>query len=105
MLVIANRNVHSHQETCLSGKHGKTGCRFNSPWAHNVEASRCVELFCDTADILESERIEFRCTEYDADGAMKDETMPKEEKERKIAEEDNKRDMYYTATKPSHAQT
>jgi hypothetical protein len=66
-----------------------------------TEESQCVELFCDKADILESERVEFRCTECHADGAMKDEIMPKEEKERKFAEEDNKRDMCYTAAKPT----
>ena len=31
MLVIANRNVHKHQGSCLVGKQGKTGCRFNAP--------------------------------------------------------------------------
>jgi hypothetical protein len=100
-LVIANRNVHTHQESCLTGKHGITGCRFNSPWAHNLENSRIVELFCDVTDVAESERIEIRCPHCHAHGAMMDETILKEERDLKVAEEDNKRDMYYVAAKPT----
>jgi hypothetical protein len=39
MLVVANRNVHSHQGSCLSGKRGKQGCRFNAPWPHDIETT------------------------------------------------------------------
>jgi len=101
MLVVANRNVHKHQASCMAGKHGKYGCRFNAPWGHDVEKSRCVELFCDETDVIASERAEYRCYECYADGAMKNITDLDEVNKRKIADADNRRDLFYITAKPT----
>jgi hypothetical protein len=101
MLVIANRNVHKHQSSCLAGKQGKTGCRFNAPWGHDVDKSRCVELFCDATEVQSSAEIPFRCRECFAGGALKNTTLSPEEKECRVAEEDNRYSLFYTAAKPT----
>jgi hypothetical protein len=93
MLVVANRNVHIHQGSCLAGKRGKTGCRFNAPWGHDTNATRCVQIFCDVTDVLGSEHIRFRCSNCHAEGALNDMTLTLEEKNCKLAEEDNRRDL------------
>jgi hypothetical protein len=101
MLVIANRNIHRHQGSCLMGKQGKTGCRFNAPWGHNTDASQVTELFCDKSAIPPSEQIEYRCPGCHAGGAMNDTTMSPVEKEIKLAEEDNRRTLFYAAATPT----
>jgi hypothetical protein len=99
MMVVANRNVHRHMGSCLSGIRRETGCRFNAPWGHDVDTTRCVQLFIHNTDVLEPERIEFRCLQCHADGAMRDTTSMPETNARTIAETDQKRDLYYTAGK------
>jgi len=101
MLVVANRNVHKHQASCLAGKQGKYGCRFNAPWGHDVEKTRLVELFCDETQPMPSEHFEYRCPHCYADGAMKDTTNLEEVNERKIADANNRRDLFYIAAKPT----
>ena len=110
MLVVANRNVHHHLGSCLSGKRGTTGCRFNAPWPHDVNKTRLNELFMkeedDTdnsppTDELVRTNVEIRCNHCHGDGAMKDTTMPQETRACKIAEADHRRDLFYTASNPT----
>jgi len=101
LLVVANRNVHQHQGSCLMGKQGKFGCRFNAHWGHDVDKSRCVELFCDDTSVIEAERMEYRCDECHAGGAMTNTTNPKEENDTRIAEANCRRDLFFTAAKPT----
>jgi hypothetical protein len=101
MLVVANRNVHKHQSSCLAGKQGKTGCRFNAPWGHDVDKSRLVELFCDASEEPPSAEIAYRCCECHAEGAMKDATLTPEARECRINEEDNRRSLFYTSGTPT----
>ena len=103
MLVVANRNVHRHLASCCSGTRGKTGCRFNAPWGHDVPSTRCIELFIDSTNkvLVPPERIEFRCSKCHADGAMTDGTMHPETQACKIAEADQQRDLFYTAANPT----
>ena len=98
MTVVANRNVHAHQASCLSGKRGKSGCRFCAPWGHNIQSSRVVELF-----IKENEApIEYRCENCFANGAMSDTSrLTETEKKFNLAEQNYKRDLYYSATIPT----
>ena len=43
--VVAMRDhVHSHCGSCVHGTSGKVGCRFCSPWAHDVDGCRIVQL-------------------------------------------------------------
>jgi hypothetical protein len=107
MLVVSNRNVHDHLGSCLSGKRGTTGCRFNAPWPHDVEKTRCHELFINdtdessTTDVMVRTNIEFRSRYCHGDGAMRDTTMPQETRACKIAEADHRRDLFYTAANPT----
>ena len=101
MLVVANRNVHKHSGSCLAGKQGKTGCRFNAPWGHDVDKSRCVELFIDGAEVPSSEEIAFRCRECFPDGALKNTTLAPAERECRLAEENNRYSLFYTTAKPT----
>jgi len=101
LVVVANRNVHVHQGSCLIGKQGKIGCRYNAHWGHDVDRSRCVELFCDDTAVHADERIEFRCDECHAGGAMTNTTNPKEENDTRIAEANCRRDLFFTAAKPT----
>jgi hypothetical protein len=101
MLVVANRNVHKHQASCLAGKQGKYGCRFNAPWGHNVQKTRLVELFCDDTQPMPTERFEYRCPHCYADGAMRDTTNLEEVNERKTADANNRRDLCYITAKPT----
>jgi len=66
-----------------------------------VDRSRCVELFCDDTAVHADERIEFRCDECHAEGAMKNTTLTKEVRDRMITEADGKRDLFFTAGKPT----
>jgi hypothetical protein len=98
LTVVANRNVHAHQASCLSGKRGKSGCRFCAPWGHNIQSTRIVELF-----IKENEApIEYRCENCFANGAMSDTSrLTETEKKFNLAEQNYKRDLYYSATIPT----
>jgi hypothetical protein len=97
MLVVANRNVHSHQGSCLSGKRGKQGCRFNAPWPHDIHTTRCVELFIENRD----NSVECRCRECYAGGALMDTSLMPETRTLKVAEADQKRDLYFTVGAPT----
>jgi hypothetical protein len=101
MLVVANRNVHRHQGSCLMGKQGKTGCRFNASWGHDIDESQCVELFCDASDIPLFEQIEIRCRQCYAGGALNSTTMKPEDKKILLTEEDNRRSLFFTAAAPT----
>lgn len=107
MLVVSNRNVHHHLGSCLTGKRGNTGCRFNAPWPHDVDKTRLHELFVNDTDKfpptdeLVRTNIEIRCPHCHGNGAMKDTTMPEEIRACKIAEADNRRDLFYTAANPT----
>ena len=43
-LTVDNRNMHTHQATCVEGKSGISGCRFSVPYEHDIPESRVVEL-------------------------------------------------------------
>ena len=99
MTVVANRNVHAHQGSCLLGKRGTSGCRFCAPWGHNIQSTRVVELF-----IKENEApIEYRCDSCYAHGAMSDTSLTEAARKLKIAEQDYKRDLYYRFIKSCSA--
>jgi hypothetical protein len=98
MLTVANRNVHTHQASCLVGKRGVTGCRFCAPWGHDVDMTRCIELFIKERD----NRIQYRCHECYADGAMSDASLTEEARVLQLLEQDHKRDLYYTAEDPTN---
>ena len=95
MTVIGNRNVHKHQASCLSGKRGKSGCRFCAPWGHNIDVTRCVELFLEENEAP----IEYRCFNCYANGAMSD--TADAAKALEMADQNYKRDLYYSVGKPS----
>ena len=96
-LVVANRNMHSHQGSCLSGKRGKQGCRFNAPWPHDIHTTRCVELSIEDRD----DSIEYRCRNCYACGALMDTSLMEETRSLKVLEADQKRDLYYTVAAPT----
>ncbi len=54
-------------------------------------------------DVLESDHIQFRCGNCHAEGAMNDMTMTLEEKNCKLVEEDNRRDLFYMYCCEPHA--
>ena len=94
-LVVANRHTHQHQETCTSGKKGKTGCRMSAPWAHGNHATTCRQLHLlskanDDPDVGE----QFRCTHCYAGGALR--TDPPNMAAVRAA--DTVRDIAYTVT-------
>ncbi len=99
MTVVANRNVHGHVLSCCKGKRGKIGCRYSAPWGHDVDVTRCVQLSVPDTDVVDPDRIEFRCPHCHADGAMIDTTSMPETNTRKVAEADQKRDLYFAAGK------
>jgi hypothetical protein len=102
MLGVANRNVHEHCGTCLVGKRGKSGCRLCAPWGHDVDTTRIVELFInDTEHPAPAAQIEYRCRVCHAEGALTDTMLLPDTRTRKIAEEDQRRDLYYTAANPT----
>ena len=97
LLTVANRNVHTHQGSCLLGKRGVTGCRFCAPWGHDIHMTRCIELFTKERDHV----IQYRCHECYADSALSDVSLTEEARELRLLEEDHKRDLYYTAEDPT----
>jgi hypothetical protein len=97
MLTVANRNVHTHQGPCLLGKRGVTGCRFCAPWGHDVDMTRCIELFIKERD----HKIQYRCHQCYADGALSDVSLTEDARVLKLLEQDHKRDLYYTAEDPT----
>ena len=101
LIVVANRHVHEHCGTCLEGKRGKSGCRLCVPRGHDVDMTRCIELFINDTEPPASGPIEYRCRVCHAEGALSDTMLLPETCARKIAEEDARRDLYYTAAHPT----
>jgi hypothetical protein len=60
-----------------------------------------VQIFCDVTDVSESGHIQYRCANCHADGAMNCMAMTLEEKNCKLAEEDNLRDLFYIVASPT----
>ena len=99
--VVGNRNVHRHGGSCLMGPRGNIGCRYCAPWGHDVNMTRCVELFVDETRVPESERIEYRCSTCHADGAISNTSLKPETRARLIAEADRRRDLCYVTGNPT----
>lgn len=112
LMVVANRHVHEHCGTCLHGKRGKTGCRMACSWGHDVEETRCVQLRPLTLEHNEAVAgrwetgapqladvapagYEHRCRCCHADGALHSTAMDPIKRERALAEEAERRDLYY----------
>ena len=63
--------------------------------------TRCIELFINDTEPPASGPIEYRCRVCHAEGALSDTMLLPETRTRKIAEEDARRDLYYTAAHPT----